>query len=323
MLFWIKNDGKNNPSVLRDLSATNNIFFAKDQTQFPARMATAFNDIQSFGIVDSNTYVRPTDDNQLITGQLLGDPTTTTYYTLPEWQSYSGFDAHSIGLPLKISTYQVNGLIGSNLYPNGQFTTNKNNFQVWSPTGNTMLAWDGTNKITGAGSVKIIPQVSKTDYALITGSLSTVVPVSPSKNYLLRFTTIGTTEKGLLRVHLRRMGAPYTSLTPLQTASFGTAKKTHEFLFTAPTANDAATFVIQLREDSGVTYIDDIEFHEANVTVLNDQFRFEYNASDLSKTISLDTTYTDINNKPYAGSVTLAPWTSIILIKKAAIFPTQ
>jgi parallel beta-helix repeat protein len=54
-----------------------------------------------------------------------------------------------------------------------------------------------------------------------------------------------------------------------------------------------------------------------SITDLND-LRFEYNATSSSKTISLDANYIDVKNNAYNGSVTLAPYTSVVLIKTGA-----
>jgi parallel beta-helix repeat protein len=50
------------------------------------------------------------------------------------------------------------------------------------------------------------------------------------------------------------------------------------------------------------------------ISTVND-LRFEYNASSSSKTITLDGTYIDVRNVSYNGSITLAPYTSAVLIR--------
>ena len=51
-------------------------------------------------------------------------------------------------------------------------------------------------------------------------------------------------------------------------------------------------------------------------TITNpNQLRFEYNASSSSKTIPLDANYIDVKNVSYNGSITLAPYTSAVLIR--------
>jgi hypothetical protein len=55
-----------------------------------------------------------------------------------------------------------------------------------------------------------------------------------------------------------------------------------------------------------------------NISDLND-LRFEYNASSSAKTIQLDANYIDVKNASYNGSVTLAPYTSVVLIRNGSL----
>ena len=50
------------------------------------------------------------------------------------------------------------------------------------------------------------------------------------------------------------------------------------------------------------------------ITTVND-LRFEYNETSVSKTISLGANYIDVANVSYPGTITLAPYTSAVLIK--------
>ena len=53
------------------------------------------------------------------------------------------------------------------------------------------------------------------------------------------------------------------------------------------------------------------------VTTIND-VRFEYNSTEANKTISLDGNYIDVKNVSYNGTITLAPYTSAVLIRNGA-----
>ncbi len=56
-------------------------------------------------------------------------------------------------------------------------------------------------------------------------------------------------------------------------------------------------------------------------TSVND-VRFEYNATQSAKTISLDANYVGVDNTNYNGSITLQPYTSKIIIKNGPSIPT-
>ena len=54
--------------------------------------------------------------------------------------------------------------------------------------------------------------------------------------------------------------------------------------------------------------------HLKEYTDIND-LRFEYNATTIPKTISLDGNYIDVKNASYNGTITLAPFSSAVLIR--------
>jgi hypothetical protein len=95
-------------------------------------------------------------------------------------------------------------------------------------------------------------------------------------------------------------------------------------LFDAPTTDAAASICIEMEQNSGTTYIDNVELYEANATVydINQQLRFEYNATKVAKTVSLDASYTGVDGTVYSGTITLQPFTSLILVKDAGTTTT-
>ncbi|MEO8765801.1 MAG: hypothetical protein ABI416_15985 [Ginsengibacter sp.] len=54
------------------------------------------------------------------------------------------------------------------------------------------------------------------------------------------------------------------------------------------------------------------------ITAVND-LRFEYNEKGINKTITLDANYNDVANKLHPGTITIAPYSSVILIKNRKI----
>ena len=274
--------------------------------------------IKSIGLIDSNYWATPNARG------------FNYYYSLTEgspwifppgisfegWKTLSNNDRVSALTP-PIPTYKLNSTIGSNMVVNSQFTTNINNVTIWSPTTNIASSWDNSGKITGTGSLKITPTKTSSYFTFLYG---TVGAVSSAKQYILRFTTLGSATNGIVQAYIRKTASPQTILSSVQSTTFGNSVEVHEFLFTAPTTDAAASFLIAIQQ-SGTTYIDDIQFYEANATVLNidDQLRFEYNATATAKTISLGATYVGIDKKIYNGSITLQPYTSSILVKTGPV----
>jgi hypothetical protein len=116
---------------------------------------------------------------------------------------------------------------------------------------------------------------------------------------------------------LRQTADPYADLAPPQKRAFGATKVDHEFFFAAPTSDAAATFVIAVNERSGTTLIDDVQVFEVTATTVNPakNLRFEVNTHSVAKTIALDGAYVDGKNAAHDGSLTLAPFSSAVLMK--------
>ena len=99
--------GDKSGSSVRNLSVKNNIFFARDATQFCFFYYNTIGtgDVTQYGTVDSNYYARPLDDNSMLR---LFVPPTTVYYNVSGWHTFSGQDLHSKQSPK--TTTNVNDL---------------------------------------------------------------------------------------------------------------------------------------------------------------------------------------------------------------------
>src|SRR5690606_25988773 len=130
-------------------------------------------------------------------------------------------------------------------------------------------------------------------------------------------------KEGALRILLRHTGSPWETVSPSTTVELGTGEKEYTVLL-KPYDNIAESTIMFNSDEQNVTFwMDDIEFTEAEVEVVQpkDQFLLEYNASKSEKRVSLDGTYVDVRNKQYSGTVTLAPYSSLLLIKTSAATP--
>lgn len=166
----------------------------------------------------------------------------------------------------------------------------------------TVSATGGTEPYTGTGTFSVTPGMGSLKLSVNNPAFSKntfldapVGSISSEKNYVLRFTTLSTSENGSIMAGLRHSIAPFTELTALQTKSFGTSKVDHEFLFTAPTSDSAASFVIELQQDSGTTYIDNIALFEAGTdgTLLSENL---YSSGDFNTDITGINTWSENGN---------------------------
>lgn len=309
---------------IRNLSIKNNILFPKTDAQRtfyycnsginePAT-TTLQSALTNLGNIDSNTYsmMNPVGFNFEVYATTGGAFMACSPYSMEAWKANTNHDANGKKTAKLPVPYKINSLVGSNKFTNGLFNTAISGLSIYG-SGVSSL-WDNTGKISG-GSLKLT--FTNPSPLKFNSLIASVGAVSSSKKYVLRFSTYGTTNQGYLRAYLRKTASPYTNLVATQVKSYATGRKDHEFLFDAPTTDAGASFVIEIEQTSGVTYVDNIEFYEATATVYDQssQLRFEYNATKSVKTISLDGNYTAVNGTAYSGSITLQPFTSAILVK--------
>ncbi len=314
--------------LIRNMTVRRNIFFPLTQSQNaffywngslndPAP-TTIEADIRAFGTFDSNYYRND-----------VADPFDWFYHTLnyggwvdppsqqfEQWQESMSFDRNSRIVPLPLPDYNITNVLSKNSISNGGFTTSLAGVSITASNGAFNASWDNSGSIDGSPCLRITPTASSTVFTNITAPVGNVIS---SKKYLLRFFTIGGAAKGTLRASIRSANSPFASLVSAQTRNFGRIKTMHEFLFSAPSQSVAASYLIEIQQSSGTTFIDNIEFFEVTSTsnTRESQARFEYNATDVPLSIDLGARYVGVDNQVFDGRITLAPFTSKVLIRSS------
>ncbi len=304
----------------RNVNVTNNILFSASLQQSQVTIRTTKDDLDSMGLRDSNYYALPVDDvTTFQTSKKVSSATVdNVYYSLDSWKS--GFpkqDLHSKKSMALISKYTVLNLVTLNSVKNGQFSSDISNVTTWSSNGAQTATWDNSNKITG-GTFKIqSSSLSNTEILVY----APVGAVASSKNYILKFSTLGTLANCSIKAYLRSTAPPYSVISNVQIRNFSTSRVDHEILISNPTTDPNASYVFEILQSSGTVYIDNIEFYEANVSLnsITNNVRFEYNASSVDKQVQLDAVYLGVDSAIYNGSITLKPYSSAILIKSGPL----
>ena len=88
--------------------------------------------------------------------------------------------------------------------------------------------------------------------------------------------------------------------------------------------NETGAQIVFKAEEINKYYLDNIQLYEADAAITNidDSLRFEYNATQVNKTVSLAENYVDTKNNKYSNSIVLPPYTSAVLIKNGGITNT-
>ncbi len=297
-------------ALLRNNIINNNILFSKYEAQIVSNVSTMADDINMIGSMDSNYYCRPLDDNLVTKASYIdaGGTRVDQILDLAGWQSIYNLDKTSKKTPVTIPAY-ISSATGANKLPNGNFTFD--NSGVYSSSTSTWV----NNKLDGGTFQATNTSLTNSIYNIILA----VGAVDHSKNYLLKFSSKAMQDV-VMSVYLRTSGAPYTRLSDIKVFKVTAGRTENEFLFTLPDAASSASIIIETKCPQITFWLDNVELYEANSTITNpdDYILFQYNASQLPKTIKLQRTYVDAKNKSYSNSVVLAPYSSIILISPTA-----
>lgn len=299
-------DKDNEP--IRSNTIIQNIFFSKSPFQWASYLLSNENDIDSFGRFDSNYYARPLDDRITIS---INHPDSNGFFVtqnfdLGGWKKTYEKDLHSKKTAKQIAPYKIDSLISENKFINGDFNTSVKGISC----SGCEASWSDSGLLDG-GYLQVAPLSGKSTFSLKVGE------VSAGKHYFLSYSARSSAADGMsLGTAVKQSAPPYTAVTETQSRRIDKLRTENEMLFSPLTSLSSA--VVEFKPDAkSKYYLDNISFYEADakVTDPDDSIRFEYNPTNITKTIALTGNYIDATGKLYINSITLRPYRSAVLIK--------
>ncbi len=309
---------------IRNVATTGNIMSSSKANQFLVENVSTLSDIASFGSYNNNYYLRPTDESGIITTNVLDNGQYRTgYYDLAGWTAAYGFDQQSAKSPVKIPAFSVNRLVGVNKYANGSFNSNADGVVCMSSPGRGTATFNSGGKLDGGAL-----QVSFDASSGATNDVGTYIDfgaVTAGKTYLIKFSLLGAAAGKTIKSFILQNGGSYSKLSEIRYFDLSTSRTENQFLFTAPYTVSNAMIALEIGGKDCPFWLDNLSVYEAEVSTVNaeDYMRFEYNATPKTKTVTLTGTYVDATNKQYSGNITLAPFSSVILMKQPSATATQ
>ncbi len=297
---------------IRTTNLKKNIFFSKKASQMALNYTSLANDIALFGNADSNYYCRPLDDNCLFytsykeSGKAFWDA-----YDLSKWITTFNKDQHSTKSPVTQNEYTLNSLISGDKIANGTFNSNISGIGRL----NCNTSWNNTGVLDG-GCLQLSPGTPSptSDLSYFTVSIGAV---ESNKNYILKFSAKGTNASATMDYYVRQLYSPWSALTEKRYFKVLNSRSEYELLISFPVSESNALINFEFKEGDGTLWIDNLHLYEANVNLSNpdDFIRFEFNATSSNKTIALDNSYVGVDGTLYSNSITLTPYTSVVLTK--------
>jgi hypothetical protein len=297
---------------IRNATVTDNIFFASQAGQLASYVGSVKDDIKEMGNLDRNYYARPVDDVlTILTQNFIAGGTRTNTYDLDGWKKAHGKDLYSKRSPLTIPTFKIVNLDNFNKYPYGNYSASST-VTTGIHGSNSNISWSAGGKLDG-GALQVKSN-GNSSVTIKAGSLR------KSKHYVLRFSAVSS-KNAILKVLLMQSNSPYAVLGEKVTVELKTGRSEYEVIIPITSDESAASMRFEAT-DSDLTYwLDNVALHEAEAEAINpeDYIRFEYNATKMDKSIPLDGTYVDMKNVTYSGTLTLAPYSSRVLLRTSAV----
>ncbi|MDQ2752481.1 MAG: right-handed parallel beta-helix repeat-containing protein, partial [Bacteroidota bacterium] len=310
---------ENNP--LSNVVFKNNICFSKTASQLVSRLESQYgtNNLPQIGTFDNNYYCRPIDNNFMFYNmdEIGNSGQYNTYnQTLSTWQSSLGLDPNSQTSPATIPSFTASNLSGSNLFPNGSFSSNIYNVAKWSPIGDIITNWV-PGELDG-GTLQVSANNYSSSNSFYT-TLSTDNSVTAGQGYQLSFTMMGAASGRPMTVYLKQQDPPNNAITQKIIVPIPANRQDFQFGF-IPTMSGRVSIELDVAQPNGAVWIDNVMLQQASIWPTNpdDYIIFAYNPSTSNKQVGLPhgTKFYDATGKQYNNNTVLKPYTSIVLYKQ-------
>ena len=298
---------------------TGNIFFCKNAWQTAAKILNDTTDLSAYGLFDTNYYCRPFDD--VLTLNFNQNWQASMDLPLSGWQALFGKDLHSRTSPITYPPYLVNAS-GASLIANGTFDSNINGWAVYGGSSNNVTAtWDNTGRLNGGCLKLAFSSPSGNMFNTLNAfNYQNIFPVLTGNVYLLTFDAVGSATNRVLRTLLFQNSAPWVNVSaPTRGVVVGTNRAHYQVFLTAVASVSNTRLQWQLDEgsDQPTVWVDNIQLSPANVATVNPDncIRFEFNPTPTPRLVSLASNYMDVQGNEYSGSITVPPFSSVVLLK--------
>ena len=305
--------------VISDINVNDNIYistrsiFSAIQYTVAATVTLYNNDIiqeiQHLGYINNNYYY---SNKECIMNVEVPAPYSliNAPYSFKRWSGTFGHDLNSVILP-KFPEYIIDSLM-DNRVTNSTFESNITGWSNSSGSSNP-INWESNAGLDG-GCLKAtnVPASFAYNNNFISCLLTGVT--DQSKNYILRLTGKSTQDEKTIGVLLESNTTPYLRSYYANYFTLGTSATEKEILIRNPLQNGNYLKLFG-KDDNSSIYYDNIQLYEADVQISDpsENFRFEY-AEGTPKNITLPQRMVSVKGAKYSNSLTLSPYTSIILM---------
>jgi gliding motility-associated-like protein len=297
----------------------NNIFFDTNEHTLNIYTSQATIPLHNHGTFSNNYYFNPYS-NTTHRYKYNSSSWVNEYYSPSAFRNIPNGDPGSKGSFLSLSPYVTDcnpAGVGTDLIVNGDINTAmvpwRGNAGVNCGSSSDVATYSSHPLLSGgAGLLKNID--SKCNWAIL---LQDGLNIVANQFYKVTF-SCAANSVGILEAFLGTPDWKAIGMEKAQVFVFEPQKNTYTYIFKANESQTNARLCFKNMKPNSEVWIDDISLVPVEVTYDDPKERSQLfiNPSDNPKTIALSANYWDIDQNEVSGSLTLAPWSSKILIKK-------
>ena len=287
---------------IRNIIISNNKFSSIYNSEYVYSIYSVLNDVGSLGTINSNYFLDPFNNEFFIYTKTESDGVLGVDRNLQDWKATYGYGVNSSKPELNLSSYEIKS---SNLIKSSDF----NDASIIAG------AYNATNKIVANG---------------ITGNSYLINPNNSNKATV--YVHLGAAENGdnfLVEFDMKSS----TADMPIELFLEGTynidkgeankivatktSAKTYQILLNSITSKSNESLVFRIPNTANNVYLDNLKISKVTIDPIDKSklIYFGYNYSNSSVQKSLEGTYKSARNETFSGSITIPPYSSVLLAK--------
>lgn len=294
------------PNVVNTV-VENNIFYSLKDNQLSMDLVSseAFN---NFGTYNDNYYLNPYG-YYLINRKYTG---FEKKYELPRWQSVTGFDVGSKVTSFRLMKHSLE-YTSADLKPNPNFDTNTDYYTA-APWTNSTSTYVTSNSPLDGGCLKI----TRTNPGYFSVEGRDLPAFDVGQAYFISFSALANTTSDI-GINGRKQDPNWDFYDDIQYKfPIGTTRRNYSIVLTnLSTHAGSARMDFAMEGDANHFLVDNVVVRKVTATPVDvhAQNPIFVNSTNSLQTFYLSGSYFDIDSVKVSNSITLAPWTSKILIK--------
>lgn len=262
-----------------------------------------------FGSFDNNIYYNPFNEQSIkVVDNFNGN--LEHRYTLGKWQQDYQRDHNSTSSPFWMDGYTISDYLSGELITNGNFNDGLNNWSWWPGDGSI------TTDNTLDGNTMDVQFNTNNTYYEIKLNHNNNVNVQNGDYYLLEYSVLGQGH-GEFEPIFKLNSTSWSSQPMLRRfMPIDGDRKDRAFVFQAEGSGNGKVYFNQHYTEPNM-WVDNVSLHKVSAQPIDATqiLALHYNDSESSTSIPLSGCWEKLDGTPVSGSITLAPFSSVVLRK--------